>query len=305
MPAALEAPGQRPERRRPAGLRDLLGEEAHGVTRERRAYGRDRLALRGHPPTVERARGLSSRGHPVHEDLVDRDAAPLQLPDGVPRLLDGQHLGQDDPPEPAAAAIAQETRQPARLGVQLGHEAVRRVAPVPAREPGEEEVVLGQHLPEHGRDPPQRLRDGQEPKRVSGGRRVDDDGVVPAGRRHPRELEEPAQLVHAGKAQAEKPVDVRVVEIGPALGDEVERAPAGAKPAGQRPIGVELEGAERRPAPGTLVTPAPTRCPSTSPSECAGSVDTTRVLWRAPAAAIARAAAVVVLPTPPFPPMNS
>ena len=51
----------------------------------------------------------------------------------------------------------------------------------------------------------------------------------------------------------------------------------------------------------TAVGRAETLTPSTSPSECAGSVDTTRTRPRE-ASATARAAAHVVLPTPPFPP---
>src|SRR5262245_23967883 len=46
------------------------------------------------------------------------------------------------------------------------------------------------------------------------------------------------------------------------------------------------------------------RTPRASPSECAGSVETTRTRLPERAAAAAHAAAHVVLPTPPFPPMN-
>ena len=52
---------------------------------------------------------------------------------------------------------------------------------------------------------------------------------------------------------------------------------------------------------------SPTGASSTSPSECAGSVDSSRIR-RAGAARASRsaaAAAAVVLPTPPFPPKNS
>src|SRR6266849_3674352 len=44
---------------------------------------------------------------------------------------------------------------------------------------------------------------------------------------------------------------------------------------------------------------------SASPSECAGSVDTTSTRLPAPASAAARAAAQVVLPTPPLPPKKT
>jgi hypothetical protein len=42
--------------------------------------------------------------------------------------------------------------------------------------------------------------------------------------------------------------------------------------------------------------------PSASPSECAGSVETIRTRSPLAARAIAKAAALVVLPTPPLPP---
>mmetsp|Transcript_3238 Transcript_3238/g.10731 ORF Transcript_3238/g.10731 Transcript_3238/m.10731 type:complete len:382 (+) Transcript_3238:85-1230(+) len=47
------------------------------------------------------------------------------------------------------------------------------------------------------------------------------------------------------------------------------------------------------------------RMPSTSPRECAGSVDTMSVLWPASAALSASAAALLVFPTPPFPPTTT
>ena len=171
--------------------------------------------------------------------------------------------GRTDPPEPAAAGDrgggSTSPRASASISATRRSAASSRSRP---DEPGEQEVVLGEHLPEHGRDPPQRLRDGQEPERVPGGRRVDDDRVVAARLRHARELEEPAQLVDAGEAQAEEAVDVRLVEIGAALGDEAEGRAPRAEPAGERPVGVELEGIERsRRPPGSRVTRAPTPAP--------------------------------------------
>src|SRR5207247_3729554 len=47
------------------------------------------------------------------------------------------------------------------------------------------------------------------------------------------------------------------------------------------------------------------RTPSASPSECAGSVDTASTRAPRRASATARAAAHVVLPTPPLPPKNA
>ena len=52
----------------------------------------------------------------------------------------------------------------------------------------------------------------------------------------------------------------------------------------------------------TLVGREKTGMPSASPRECAGSVETSRTRCPDRAAATARAAAQVVLPTPPLPP---
>src|SRR5207247_3845045 len=61
--------------------------------------------------------------------------------------------------------------------------------------------------------------------------------------------------------------------------------------------------AHSRPAPmRTGDTRADSRTPSASPSECAGSVDTTSTRPPLLATVTARAAAHVVLPTPPLPP---
>src|SRR5688500_7230630 len=60
-----------------------------------------------------------------------------------------------------------------------------------------------------------------------------------------------------------------------------------------------------RPAtPRTLRGRGPSGCCSASPSDGAGSVDTIRVRWPARTASSPRAAAHVVLPTPPLPPTN-
>ncbi len=106
--------------------------------------------------------------------------------------------------------------------------------------------MLRQHLPEHGPNPSQGFRDGQEPERVAGGRRIDDHGLVAAVLGHPRQLQEPTQLIDTGEAQSEETVDIPAVEIGASLRDQVKRAPADTKPAGQGPVGVQLEGVERR-----------------------------------------------------------
>ena len=90
---------------------------------------------------------LRRRRHPVHEDLADRDAAGLQRAYRIARLLDGEHLRQDHPPEPAPAGIAQKAGQAAGLGVDLRDEAVGGIPPVPAGEAGQQEMMLRQHLP--------------------------------------------------------------------------------------------------------------------------------------------------------------
>jgi hypothetical protein len=242
-----ETSGERSERHRPAGLRGQLREEADRMGRERLANGRDRLVLCGESPAVHRASVLAEGSDTIHDDLPDRDAARRELANGVPGFLHRQHLGEDDPAEPAPLRVAEETREPAGFHVDLGDEIVGPVVPVSAREAREQEVVLREHLPEHRRDPPESVRDGQEPERVPGGRRVDDDGLVTTGLGDPRQLEEPTQLVHAREAQIEEAIDVRVVEISASLGDEAERSPAGPQPAAQGTIRVELQSPQRRP----------------------------------------------------------
>ena len=287
-PSRARRPRARTIGRRAAGPRGSSAKS--GTSRmgwPRKAFGRSRTArrsaaarrrshgLRGPPSAVTRLTRISSTAKPLASSAWTASRASSTA------SVSGRtiHRKRQRP------GSRRRRGQPASLGVDLGHEVVRRVAPVPAREPRQEEVVLGEHLTQHRRDPAQRLGHGQETERVSGGRGVDDDGVVAAGFREARQLQEAAQLVHAGEGQAEEAVDVGVVEIGASLPMRRRGRPAGAEPAGQGLIGVELQGIERRAARagcGSLARP-PVE-PSTSPSECAGSVDTTSVRRPAPAA---------------------
>ena len=142
---------------------------------------------------------------------------------------------------------------------------------------------------------------------VPGGRGVDDDGVVATGFRDPRQLEEAAQLVHAGQAQAEEAVDVGVVEVVPRSLDELQGSPAGPEPAGQGLVGVELQGIERgRRGQDARVTCAPTRRAEHVTQRVRRSRWTRRGVRRpAPAAISAKATAEVLLPTRPSHSMNS
>ena len=109
-----------------------------------------------------------------------------------------------------------------------------------------------------------------------------------------------------GIDRLEQRIDVLPIEPRAVLDDVAERLAVVAQPSGERPAGVELRRVQRRAAAGTRRRTCrgrdDRRTPSTSPSECAGSVDTTRTRRPAAAAATARAAAQVVLPTPPLPP---
>ena len=104
-----------------------------------------------------------------------------------------------------------------------------------------QEAMLGQHAVEHARDATERLRHGQQPEGVAGGRRIDDDVVPRCRGGQPLELHEPDQFVDAGQGEGEKAIDVVIVEIGPAGDDRAQRLPPRAEPALQRAIGIQLD----------------------------------------------------------------
>ena len=105
--------------------------------------------------------------------------------------------------------------------------------------------MLRLHLFEDVRDPSERGRHPQQPEGMPGRRRVHDDLRVLPRLGEARQLEQPDELVDAGEREPEERLDVVIVEIGAAADDLLERDSPLADPAGQRPVGIELDHVER------------------------------------------------------------
>src|SRR6202022_2940405 len=98
--------------------------------------------------------------------------------------------------------------------------------------------VLCLQVVEDLRELRQRRGHGQKAERVARRRGVHHHFLEPV--REPPQLDQADQLVHPREREAEERVDVLVVEIGAARGDEPEHPLPGAQPARERPIGVHL-----------------------------------------------------------------
>ena len=142
---------------------------------------------------------------------------------------------------------------------------------------------------------PERLRQREQPQRLGGGRAVDDDEVPVVGERVQPQLEQREHLlgarddgqllggdrVHAGGVEHREQValDLRPRLLEPQLGVDLLH---------EQVV-------------GDLGRLGADRVPNASASECAASVDSTRVRWPAAAARAAVPEATVDLPTPPLP----
>ena len=209
-PASPRAP--RPARagagwERPAkAFRTCATARCSAATR-RRSHGRSRSG-RSRPPRFTR---ISSTAMP---------AASRRL-HGVARLLDGQHLRQDIQRKRQRRGSRRSAGQPARLGVDLGHEVVCRVAPVRAPQARQR----GSDAWRASRPGPWRSAAASRARPAAGACAR----WAPCRRRPCRSARPPRRRVSSrrppssstpGKLEAEEAVDVVVVQIGAPLRDE-------------------------------------------------------------------------------------
>ena len=174
---------------------------------------------------------------------------------------------------------------------------------VGASQAAREEPVLGLHVVEHGGD----LRAASP---ASAGGAACARWARCRRRRRPRaptrarraSSRRPISSSTPGSDSDEEAVDVLAVEVGAAHGDRGQPLAPLLQPARERGVGVELDRAQRAPPHGHRRGRGPRACPSASPSEWAGSVETTRTRRPDSARPTAAAAEQVVLPTPPLPP---
>jgi hypothetical protein len=135
---------------------------------------------------------------------------------------------------------------------------------------------------------------------MPGGRRIDDDEVVGAARGEARDLEERRKLVESRSSRATSSSSSHVPRR--AIRSRCLRRVSSHRPSA---AAASISTASSRPRrSGTRCGADPSGRDNASPSDGAGSVETTSVRLPSRAAVRAMAAAQVVLPTPPLPPTN-
>ena len=186
---------------------------------------------------------------------------------------------------------------------QLSDESIGQVRPADSSEPFTDDAVVGLQCIEDANDCADRCRRIEETQRVTGRGGVDDDAVVTAGSfGETNDLEQRHQLVDAWNRELEDGGDVFPIEPGAVLQHVGQGTAMVAQPAREGARGVELDGLQV--TAGDWNGGNARRQPvfSASPSECAGSVDTSQHPPPGPRGSRGEAAAQVVLPTPPLPP---
>jgi hypothetical protein len=269
---ASEEPADRPQGGQAAGLAVERRERTDRQRGERSATLRQHAALGGAAPVAERTRLPRARCHAVDDDLAHADPRGGQRRHAVARFSQRKRLREQHPAEPATFRRLQQARQLAPVGLELLDQPVGAVRAIAASEALGEEPMLGVHVVENGGDAAQRLGHGEKTQRVSGGRGIDHDRLVPSLSRHPRQLHQAHQLVHAREGQPQQPSEILVVQVGTALGACGAWTPPGEPPASARSASSSMALSE---PPRGHASRARMALSEDVAQECAGSVETT------------------------------
>ena len=212
--------------------------------------------------------------------------------------------GKRHPRHLTPPGIAEQRAEPPCLLVDALDQRVGGIRGPAAAQRVDHDPVLALHPIEHLRQTARGPRACQHAQQVSGRRGVDDDVLVSCRwRRSRRARSRPAISSMPGQRQPQQPGDIVAIEPGAAQRDLLEQLAAIVEPRVECGRRVDFDGLETGDAPDRA-REAPSGCCSASPSDGAGSVETISVRRPARAARQPRAAAHVVLPTPPLPPTN-
>ena len=251
------------QRRGAARLLDVRRDNPDGASGpEAACQGCRDPPLLSSPGVAHRTAG-AARQRAIDDQFRDRDPAPFDRRNRVLRFGQREPLRQRHPVKRRALPVAKDRRHLPRLRREPCDETIGRFRPVRLRETFADDPVLLLQIVKRPGQRQDRLGRCQQPERMSGRRRVDDDDVVwrrrfvtPCGaeagctRRRRLELDaaEACELQHAGELvdpgqrQIEQLLHLAAIQPGAVLDRIAERAAMLREPALERLACVQLDG---------------------------------------------------------------